>query len=163
MLTHICLFSFVAGLSGCLANFTINSEIQPLNGSGSILWEVTHYGKVLIGCSGPTGVGPAPSTDPLSIGISLVLVFFVILLVAILVSFVVFRLRKQKKEKSGGGGVHPKQNGGATLVTGAGPGDAGRTGLHPESTVPSFMTDNGDVIRGVSGHHLVGPELISKR
>lgn len=132
-----------------------------MNGSGSILGETISYGKVLTGCSGPIGVGAAASTDPLSIGISLVLVFFVILLVAILVSFVVFRLRKQKKEKSGGV-VHPKQNGGATLVAGAGPGDNGR-GLHPESTVPSFMTDNGDVIRGVGGHHLVGPELISKR
>lgn len=112
---------------------------------------------------GPIGVGTAVTTDPLSIGISLVLVFFVILLVAILVSFVVFRLRRQKKEKSGSGGGHPKQNGGATLVAGGVPGDSGRTGLHPEATVPGFMTDNGDVIRGVGGHHLVGPELISKR
>lgn len=142
-----------------MANFTINNEIQPMNGSGSVLWEAVHYGKVMIGCSGPIGVGAATATDPLSIGITLVLIFFVILLVAILVSFVVFRLRKQKKEKSGGV-VHPKQNGGATLVTGPG-GDTQR--LHGDPNVPSFMTDNGDVIRGVGGHHLVGPELISKR
>lgn len=143
-----------------MANFTINNEIQPLNGSGSVFWEAVHYGKVSMGCSGPMGVGPAPSTDPLSIGITLVLVFFVILFVAILVSFLVFRLRKQKKEKSGVGVVLPKQNGGATLVTGVGPGDGSRTGLHTEATVTSFMTDNGDVIRN---HHLMGPELISKR
>lgn len=118
---------------------------------------------MLPGCTGPVGVGAATSTDPLSIGISLVLVFFIILLVAILVSFVVFRLRRQKKEKTGGAGGHPKQNGGATLVAGGGSGDGSRSGLHPESTVPGFMTDNGDVIRGVGGHHLVGPELISKR
>lgn len=153
-----------SGFSGCLANFTVNDEVQPMNGSGSIFWDSIQYGKVSPGCTGPVGIDTAASTtDPLSIGISLVLVFFVILLVAILVSFVVFRLRKQKKEKSGGGGNHTKQNGGTTLVAGGLANESGRTGLHPDSTVPSFMTDNGDVIRGVGGHHLVGPELISKR
>ena len=121
------------------------------------------YGKVTIGCSGPLGVGAAVTTDPLSIGVSLVLVFFIILLIAILVSFVVFRLRRQKKEKSGG--IHGKQNGGTTIVTGSGglnPND-GRTGIHPEGSVTGYITENGDVIRGVGGHHLVGPELISKK
>lgn len=64
-------------------------------------------------------MGSAAIQDPLSIGITLVIVFFVVLLVAILVSFVVFRLRKQYKEKSGSpngpNGIHSKQNGGPNM------------------------------------------------
>lgn len=157
---------------GCLANFTINDEIQPFNGSGSVFDAVTLHGKVGRGCRGPIGVGAAAVPDPLSIGITLVIVFFVVLLVAILVSFVVFRLRKQKKEKNGspgGGGVHTKQqNGGTTLIGGSGlvasGGDnvIGRQ-LHAGDAAIGYHSENGDVIRGVAGHHLVGPELLSKK
>ncbi|XP_014251864.1 cadherin-related tumor suppressor [Cimex lectularius] len=146
---------------GCLANFTINDEIQPLNGSGSIFSEVIIHGKVEAGCSGPLGIGAAVTTDPLSIGISLILVFFVILFIAILASFVVFRLRRQAKEKSG---VMKSNGGGSLRGTGGGVGGlpCDRSGSMQEGAVTSFITENGDVIRGV-GHHLVGPELISKK
>ncbi|GAB0089240.1 Cadherin-related tumor suppressor [Sergentomyia squamirostris] len=156
---------------GCFANFTINNEIQPFNGSGSIFPEVQTRGKVYQGCHGLIGLGSAQVTDPLSIGITLVIVFFVILLVAIFASFIVFRLRKQQKEKSGGpggpSGMHSKQNGGPTLLGGGGMSSAadcvmGR-GLHGGDPTVGFHTDNGDLIRGVGGHHLVGPELISKK
>lgn len=111
-----------AGFEGCIANLSINAEVQPLNGSGSVLRRVTARGKVWPGCAGPIGVGAAAAPDPLSIGITLVIVFFVILLVAILVSFVVFRLRRHNKEKGAGpgGSPVPKQNGGTTLVTAGG-------------------------------------------
>lgn len=151
----------ISGFTGCVANFTVNSEIQPLNGSGSIFPEAIVYGKVTSGCSGLPGIGAAVTTDPLSIGVSLVLVFFVILLIAILASFVVFRVRRQSKEKAGG----IKTAGGGSL-RGANSGVGGlsndRAGGHQEGAVTSFITENGDVIRGV-GHHLVGPELISKK
>ncbi|KAL1139777.1 hypothetical protein AAG570_006754, partial [Ranatra chinensis] len=154
--------------TGCIANFTINNEIQPLNGSGSVFNTAIKYGgKVTSGCSGPLGgVGAAVATDPLSIGVSLVLVFFVILLVAILVSFVVFRLRRQKKEKNGGGvgGAGGGGVGGGVKVNGGGGGGGGGPGGGIEgSVVAGYMTENGDVIRGVGGHHLVAPELISKK
>lgn len=88
-----------------------------------------------------------------------------ILLVAIIVSFMAFRLRKQKKEKPSVG--HMKQNGGPNMVNNggvmSGAGDVIRTALHNDSAVPPYMTDNGDIIRGVTGHHMVAPELISKR
>lgn len=103
---------------GCLANFTINREIQPFNGSGSIFNEAITKGRVSYGCSGVLSVGNAAIQNPLSIGITLVIVFFVVLLVAILVSFVVFRLRKQYKEKGGNAGpngIHSKQNGGPNM------------------------------------------------
>lgn len=154
---------------GCISNFSINNEIQPFNGSGSVFSEVLLHGKVSKDCHGPIGVGTAAIPDPLSIGITLVIVFFVVLLVAILVSFVVFRLRKQKKEKSGSpssSNIH-KQNGGSTLLSGSGlvtsANDIGRTGIHAGDTAIAYHSENGDVIRGVAGHHLVAPELISKK
>jgi len=79
-----------------MSNFSLNDELQPLNGSGSVFDDVIHYGKISRGCSNAvTGAATAP--DPLSIGVTLVIVFFVILLVAISVSFVVFRLRRREK------------------------------------------------------------------
>lgn len=156
--------SLPPSFEGCLANFTINNEIQPFNGSGSVFQNILTRGKVYQGCHGVVGVGAAQLPDPLSIGITLVIVFFVILLIAILVSFVVFRLRKQQKEKSGGpGGLH-KQGGGSTLLGTGGlvsSNDILGRGIHSNDASIGFHSD-GDVIRGV-GHHLVGPELLSKK
>lgn len=149
---------------GCIANFTINNEIQPFNGSGSVFKEVLQRGKVFLGCHGLIGLGEAQVTDPLSIGITLVIVFFVILLVAILGSFVVFRLRKQHKEKHGAGALHSKQNGTSTLLGGVGlvsssnSVDMGR-GIHGDLSGIGFHSDSSHH----GGHHLVGPELISKK
>lgn len=152
---------------------SINNEIQPFNGSGSVFPGVATHGSVGFGCQGPLGVSAATSTDPLSIGITLVIVFFVILLVAILISFVVFRLRRQKKEK-GGEGAATKQNGGATLVAGVGGGGDGGGGVGGGGVlgrtlgegvgVGSYLSDGagGEMLR--AAHHLVGgPELISKK
>lgn len=120
---------------GCLANFTVGAEVQPFNGTGSIFSQVLSRGQVYQGCHGVAiGIDAAQMADPLSIGITLVIVFFVILLVAILVSFVVFRLRKQHKEKSGiglGGGV-----GGG----GSGSGVGGGNGLHHGNGAASAMS-----------------------
>lgn len=155
---------------GCFANFTINNEIQPFNGSGSIFHETIPRGKVIKHCNGPIGVGTATAPDPLSIGITLVIVFFVVLLVAILVSFVVFRLRKQYKEKGGvpntSTGLHNKQNGGNSMMGSNGMNSVndnmlGRN-LHSNDTSMSYHAD-GDVIRGIGGHPLVGAELFSKK
>lgn len=150
---------------GCIANFTINNEIQPFNGSGSIFKEVLQRGKVFLGCHPLTGLGTSDQvTDPLSIGITLVIVFFVILLVAILASFVVFRIRKQQKEKHGAGALHSKQNGTSTLLGGSGLGASGNIdmgrGIHVgDMSVVGFHSDSSHH----GGHHLVAPELISKK
>ncbi|CAH0559968.1 unnamed protein product [Brassicogethes aeneus] len=162
--------NFPDNFEGCFANFSINNEIQPFNGSGSIFYEVITKGKVSRECNGPVGVGTATTPDPLSIGITLVIVFFVVLLVAILVSFVVFRLRKQYKEKAGApgspSGIHSKQNGGATIMTtnalNVGDNVLGRA-LHSADNSLAYHSENGDVIRGIGGHPLVGPELLSKK
>lgn len=156
---------------GCITNFTINNEIQPFNGTGSIFQQVIFKGKVTKNCNGPLGVGAAVTTDPLSIGITLVIVFFVVLLVAILVSFIVFRLRKQHKEKGGApgspSGLHSKQNGSVAMMSTNGLNAVndnllGRN-LHSGDTSMGYHSENGDVIRGIGGHSLVGPELLSKK
>ncbi|XP_066141158.1 cadherin-related tumor suppressor isoform X1 [Euwallacea fornicatus] len=158
--------TFPEFFEGCLANFSVNREIQPFNGSGSIFNEVIARGKVQLGCNGLLNVGSAAIQDPLSIGITLVIVFFVVLLVAILVSFVVFRLRKQYKEKGGSSNgpnsIHSKQNGGSSLGAvglNAVNDSALARSLHGIENSMSYHTD-GDVIRGIGGHSLVGPELL---
>ncbi|EFN76853.1 Cadherin-related tumor suppressor [Harpegnathos saltator] len=140
---------------GCLANFTINNEVQPFNDSGSIFNDVIYHGKVSTGCRGPIGISAATDADPLSIGITLVIVFFVILLIAILVSFIVFRLRRQNKEKSAPSVVNKNTN---AIITGnplVGAGNDNLMSRH-ENT---YISDTSD-LRGV-GH--MGPELISKK
>jgi len=62
----------------------------------------------------------------LSIGITLVIVFFVILLVAILISFVVVRVRRQQRDKKTGLQIS-KQNGGPTMIGVGSVGDPSRT------------------------------------
>lgn len=152
---------------GCFGNFSINNEIQPFNGSGSVFHEVISRGKVMKDCNGPIGVGTATVPDPLSIGITLVIVFFVVLLVAILVSFVVFRLRKQYKEKGGvsnsPSGIHSKQNGGSAISSSLNVVNDNvlSRGIHNSDNM-TYHAD-GDVIRGIGGHPLVGPELLSKK
>jgi len=152
---------------GCIANFTINNEIQPFNGSGSIYKQVLQRGKVFLGCHPLTGLASGQVTDPLSIGITLVIVFFVILLVAILASFIVFRIRKQQKEKHDAGALNSKQQngtstllGGSGLVSGSGSLDMSRVGLHVgDLSGVGFHSDGSH--HGT--HHLVAAELISKK
>lgn len=157
---------------GCMANFSINNEIQPFSGNGSIFKESVRQGKILTGCHSAFGVGLAQNPDPLSIGITLVIVFFIILIVAILVSFVVFRLRKQKKEKGNvsmnkSNMVHSKQNGGPAMLNApnliAGTNDSimSRNLHNNETNLNSYMSDNADIMRNVG--HIVGPELLSKK
>lgn len=157
---------------GCLANFTINNEIQPFSGNGSIFKQVIRTGKILNGCHSTFGVGSTQNPDPLRIGITLVIVFFIILLVAISVSIIFYRLRKQKKEKSSGTGSKnntaiSKQNGGPAMLNApnliAGTNDSMiNRNLHSNDTsLNSYMSDNADITRNVG--HIVGPELLSKK
>ncbi|XP_067625323.1 cadherin-related tumor suppressor-like [Eurosta solidaginis] len=153
---------------GCLANFTINSEVQPFNGSGSIFSEVITRGKVVFGCTGDLGIGAAQASDPVSIGITLVIVFFVILVVAIMGSYIIYRFRgKQEKIGSlscGVPGFKIKHN----PATASSQNQADHVlsrgrGVHAGDGAVSYHVESGDLIRGVGGHHMVGPELISKK
>ncbi|KAJ8730776.1 hypothetical protein PYW08_002189 [Mythimna loreyi] len=156
---------------GCLANFSINNEIQPFSGNGSIFKETIHRGKILNGCHSAFGVGAAQN-HPLRIGITLVIVFFVILLVAISVSIIFYRLRKQKKEKGNGSAskgniVQSKQNGGPAMLNApnliAGTNDSimNRNLHNNDTSLNSYMSENADITRNVG--HIVGPELLSKK
>ncbi|ODM97824.1 Cadherin-related tumor suppressor [Orchesella cincta] len=84
------------GFTGCMANFTIRDQLLPFNGTGMLFEDIMYHGKVSRGCSNAIA-GAATAPDPLSIGVTLVIVFFVVLLVAILVSFVIFRLKRREK------------------------------------------------------------------
>ncbi|XP_065342592.1 cadherin-related tumor suppressor [Cloeon dipterum] len=145
-------FDTTPNFEGCLANFTINDEVQPLNGTGSIFNDIESFGKVHAGCSGPI-VGAAAAPTPLSIGVTLVIVFFIILIVAILVSFAVFRLRRQSKE-------NPKQNGGGLL--GGGPGSATSLGVVGPGVSGDTSFLDGDVSTEALRSHLA-QELVSKK
>ncbi|XP_037957800.1 cadherin-related tumor suppressor [Teleopsis dalmanni] len=157
---------------GCIANFTINNEIQPFNGSGSVFSEVLTRGKIISGCAGDIGIGAAQVSDPLSIGITLVIVFFIILLVAILGSYVIYRFRG-KQEKIGGlscgvPGFKIKHSSAATMLSGSAVSQNQvdhvlTRNVHATDAQVGYHGDNGDLIRSVPGHHLVGPELISKK
>ncbi|CAL4106132.1 unnamed protein product, partial [Meganyctiphanes norvegica] len=127
------------GFEGCISTFTVDGEVQPLNATGSLMEAQPHGTKLLNDCS-DAFLGALPSTDPLSIGITLVIVFFVLLLVAILVSFIVYRVRRQRREK---GGVHIKQNGSALLSNAAT--DPGRSSQDQGYAENPEMTD--DVLR----------------
>nr|XP_053612376.1 cadherin-related tumor suppressor [Plodia interpunctella] len=150
---------------GCLANFSINNEIQPFTGNGSIFKETVRHGKILSGCSNGFGMGHGQSTDPLSIGITLVIVFFIILILAILVSIILYRLRKQKEKCSGhtnkSNTLHTKQNGGPAMLNApnliAGTNDSlmARNMHNNDNNLNSYiMPEN---------VHIVGPELLSKK
>lgn len=150
---------------GCLANVTVNNELQPLNGSGSIFPEVRYHGKIESGCRGDIGQDAAQVADPLSIGFTLVIVFFVILVVAILGSYVIYRFRgKQEKIGSlscGVPGFKIKHPGGP--VTQSQVDHVLVRNLHP-SEAPSPPVGAGDHMRPpVGSHHLVGPELLTKK
>ncbi|KAF4520029.1 hypothetical protein B566_EDAN007177 [Ephemera danica] len=146
----------LGGFEGCLANLTINDELQPLNGSGSIFEDIAAVGKVSAGCLGPI-VGAAAAPTPLSIGVTLVIVFFVILIVAILGSFAVFRLRRQSKE-------NPKQNGGGLLGgsggVGGGLGVVGPGGSERSDTAVSFL-DSEAASEALRTH--LAQELVAKK
>lgn len=134
--------STFAGFEGCLTNFTINGEIQPLNSSGGIFDNVVHYGRILGGCSNSIA-GASTAPDPLSIGITLVIVFFVILLVAILISFVVVRVRRQQRDKKTG--LQMNKHNGGSLMGGVSMNDPSRNMTESGYVETSDVSDDGCV------------------
>lgn len=138
---------------GCLVNFTINNEVQPFDGAGNIFNSAIQHGKVFRGCFDLAKLGGAQVTDPLSIGLSLVIGFIIILLIATAVSFIFFKFHKHQKEKVGAPPpIHSKSVMPGTLLGSGNHVDLAR-GLH--------VPDHGELLRG--GHHYVGPEIISKK
>lgn len=129
----------VSAFHGCISTFSINGEVQPLNGTGELL-TARPVGTVSAGCH-----GALPATDPLNIGITLVIVFFVILFVAIAVSFVVFRLRRHKNEK--GTPAHAKLGGSGVMTQSTA--DSGRSHQDSGFAETGELTD--EVLRGHLG------------
>ena len=87
-----------AGFHGCLVNFTINNEVQSFQGGSRLLHNVSFAGEVLAQCP-PSFLSSSVGSDPVNVGVIIVLVFFIVLIIAILGSFFLFRLKKKKYEK----------------------------------------------------------------
>ena len=77
----------ISAFHGCLVNFTVDNEIQSFYGSSSLLPDVAFRGQVVEEC-------PPNLTDPVNVGVVIVIIFFVILICAILGSFFAFRFKK---------------------------------------------------------------------
>ena len=151
---------------GCLANFSINNEVQPFIGNGSIFKDVIKSGKIFTGCHSALGAGSTKSSSPLSIGITAVATFFVIVICAIVVSYIVYRVRKKNKDQLNTpigkpNVVQTKQNGGAAMLNApnliAGTNDSimSRNVHNNETSLNSYISENVG--------HIVGPELLSKK
>ncbi|ALC39766.1 ft [Drosophila busckii] len=151
---------------GCIANFSINNELQPLTGNGSIFPQLLQHGEVSAGCSGAEmGIDAAQVADPLSIGITLVIVFFVILAVAIFGSYIIYRFRgKQEKIGSLSCGVpgfklkHP-----AAAVSQSQADHVLTRNLHA-GDAPAALVGNSEHLRPPPpAHHMNAPELLTKK
>ena len=81
-----------------VVNFTINNEVQSFQGGSRLLHNVSFAGEVLAQCP-PSFLSSSVGSNPVNVGVIIVLVFFVVLIIAILGSFFLFRLKKKKYEK----------------------------------------------------------------
>ncbi|CAG0913258.1 unnamed protein product [Notodromas monacha] len=172
------------GFQGCLSSFVVAEQVQVFNGTGVSMLDSRFVGHVDFGCSAAV-LGAAAATDPLSIGVTLVIVFFVALLVAILVSFVVFRFRRRTKRTKSPRPVHVqhhvnlKQNSGNQAIrennngvngNGVGVVQQASAPMAPETTVvvgrhhvhqDSGYVENGDMLGQDDGikFHLAGKKM----
>ena len=79
-------------------NFTINNEVQSWFGGSSLLPNVTFSGEVLEDCHA-NFLSITAGSDPVNVGVIIVVVFFIILIFAILGLFFAYRSKKKKYEK----------------------------------------------------------------
>ena len=100
--------SFCAGFSGCLDDFQINGEHQPLEGATD-RFTIESRGKVGASCAIGSSGGGGASTK---LAVTIICVFFAVILVVIFAAFVVLRMRRRNKEKQAA--ALAKQTGGDT-------------------------------------------------
>ena len=81
-----------------MINFTINNEVQSWFGGSSLLPNVTFSGEVLEDCHA-NFLSITAGSDPVNVGVIIVVVFFIILIFAILGLFFAYRSKKKKYEK----------------------------------------------------------------
>ncbi|KAG8182639.1 hypothetical protein JTE90_018475 [Oedothorax gibbosus] len=85
-------------VTGCVKLITVNNEAQVENDNYTSYFKLYHRGNPHSTCQNKALGIDNVTTDPLSIGVILVISFFAVLLVVILVSFLVFRKRKLKNK-----------------------------------------------------------------
>lgn len=92
------------GYRGCIANFTLDSELQSILGSNQLLEANVPSGYTSDGCDvNVFSIGE--SRDSVDIGVTVVIIFFVLLLCALAGSFAFYKLR-QKFNKDAEKGTH---------------------------------------------------------
>lgn len=90
----------LSGFRGCIANFTLNDELQSARGrSGQLLEADLPAGVHLNGCDVDV-LRVVQSKSAVDVGVTVVIVFFVLLLCAIAASFTFFKLRRKMEKKA---------------------------------------------------------------
>lgn len=120
-----------------MKSITVNNEAQIENSTG--YFKLYHHGNPLSTCQSEALGIDNVTTDPLSIGVILVITFFSILLFVILISFLVFRRRKLKRDKG-----NIKENGNVFARAEA-PGESHRThecANYIESSNSNYMPED---------------------
>ena len=89
------------GFRGCVTNFTLNNELQSLEGgTKQFLHANVPAGVHMYGCDVEI-LSVAQPQSAVDVGVTIVIVFFVGVLCTILVSFTYFKMRKQKAKSKG--------------------------------------------------------------
>ena len=89
-----------SGFRGCIANFTLNDELQsPRGHRGQLLEADLPAGVHLNGCDVDV-LRVVASKSAVDVGVTVVIVFFVLLLCTIAASFTFFKLRRKMAKKS---------------------------------------------------------------
>jgi len=82
------------GFRGCLVNLTVNGAVQSFNGANRLFADPDLVGSVRPDCP-PSFLAVTAGSDPVNIGVVIVIVFFIILIIAILGSFFAFKMKKR--------------------------------------------------------------------
>ena len=98
-----------AGFRGCLGNFTINNELQSLSGDRQLLKADAPAGLNSHGCDVEV-LSVAEPRNSVDIGVTVVVIFFVLLLCALAGSFTYYKLRRKFKQEKTNSGPKAQNN-----------------------------------------------------
>ena len=104
--THV-LSSHLPGFSGCIDDFQINGEHQPLDGATD-RFTIESRGEVGASCTAFAAISSKGGAST-QLAVTIICVFFAIILIIILATFVILRVRRRNKEKQAA--AFAKQNG----------------------------------------------------
>ena len=116
------------GFSGCIDEFQIDGEHQPLEGATD-RFTIESRGEVGTSCAHFSAIGPKGGAST-QLAVTIICVFFAVILIIILAAFIILRMRRRNKERQAA--MFAKQNG------------ADKTGGDNRSHQDSGFTEGGD-------------------